>query len=76
MTKKSATCVRLTENGKIKLQALCEHFGFNQSTMIELLLTLYHEKIFFLKKGEPPDEEKLDEFRKRCANIQKDERKN
>lgn len=73
---KTPTCVRLSDNGIIKLQELCNYFGFSsKSTMIELLITLQHEKIFYLK-GEPPDEKNINEYRQRCANIQKDKRKN
>ena len=72
---KTPTCVRLSDNGKIKLQELCNYFGISsKSTMIELLITLQHEKILVLKKGEPPNEKTVDEYRERCANFQKDER--
>lgn len=56
MVKKQVN-VRLTERGIIKLEELRSYFGFNQSAMVELLITLQHEKIF-LRKEKPPDEEK------------------
>ena len=49
--------IRLTENGIIKLQELRNHFGFTQSALVELLITLYHEKIL-VRKEVPPDDAK------------------
>lgn len=74
---KTATCVRLSDNGRIKLQELCNYFGIaSKSTMIELLITLQHEKLMVLQKGEPPNEKTVNEYRERCANFQKNKRKN
>ena len=55
--KKRQVNVRLTEFGIMKLEELRRYFGFNQSAMVELLITLQYEKII-LRKEEPPDEEK------------------
>lgn len=57
MQKKKQVNVRLTERGIMKLEELRSYFGFNQSAMVELLITLQFEKIF-LRKEEPPNEEK------------------
>lgn len=55
--KKIQINIRLTENGIMKLQELRSYFGFSQSALVELLITLYHEKIL-VRKEEPPNEKK------------------
>ena len=55
--------IRLTDNGIMKLQELRSYFGFTQSALVELLITLYHEKIL-VRKEDPPNDAK--ESKQRC----------
>lgn len=58
MMKKKQINIRLTENGIMKLQELRSYFGFTQSALVELLITLYHEKILVRKEDPPYDAKK------------------